>query len=100
MDVTVGVNEDIGRIREMLLACLVERPGFVTEPMPSLVVTALNDYNIALQLRAWISDERAHIRDRFRLRETVFETLRSANVDMPYETIQIQSAAPTADLAA
>jgi small conductance mechanosensitive channel len=53
------------------------------------VVTALNDYNVAVELQAWIEDEREHIVERFALREAAFEALREAGVHMPYETLEL-----------
>ncbi len=40
-----------------------------------------------MTLRGWLHDERKHITKRFELRERVFEALRSAGVDLPFETI-------------
>lgn len=53
------------------------------------VVTSLNDYNIAMELQAWLRDEQEHIERRFAHREKVFKALMAAGVDMPFETIQV-----------
>ena len=90
VDVTVAPHEDLGRVRKLLLALVVDQPGFKATPPPSVVVTALNDYNIGISLSAWIEDEREHVGRRFELRERVFETLRSAGVDMPTETLRVE----------
>lgn len=87
--VTVGVNEDLPRARRLLLSLVDGDPAFLREPEPRVVVTALNDYNVALELQAWIVNERDHIPQRFALRERMFEALRKAGVDMPYETLQL-----------
>jgi len=87
--VTVGVEEDLGRVRQLLLGLADGREGFLETPAPVVVVTALNDYNVAMELRAWIEDETKHITERVRLREDVFETLREAGVHMPYETLEL-----------
>jgi small conductance mechanosensitive channel len=89
IDVTVGVGEDLGRIRRVALDVVEGRPGFQSSPAPTVVVTAINDYNVALQLRAWLVDEQRHIAERFRLREDLFEALRRADVEMPFETLAI-----------
>lgn len=89
VDVTVGVEEDLARIRGLLLELVHEDERFLTTPAPAVVATALNDYNVALQLRVWLADERKHIPVRFELRERVFECLRAAGVEMPYETLQL-----------
>lgn len=86
---TVGVEENLGRVRELLLAMVNEREGFMAEPAPRVVVKALNDYNVAIELQAWLSDEKQHIAERQQLREAAFETLRSNDVHMPYETLEL-----------
>ncbi len=87
--VTVGVNENLTRVRELLLALVAGDDRYLATPAPAVVVTALNDYNVAVELRAWIHDERAHVPTRLELRERVFETLRGAGVELPFETLQL-----------
>ncbi len=88
---TVGVEEDLGRVRRLLLALAEGQPEFMAAPAPTVAVTAINDYNVAIVLRAWIGDERTHVVRRDSLREAAFEALRSANVHMPYNTIEVRS---------
>ena len=92
---TVGVGEDIARVRSVLLGLIDPAQGYMEEPPARVVVTALNDYNIALELQAWIADERKHIEMRFALREQVFNALNDAGVDMPFETLRLINPAPT-----
>lgn len=98
--VTVGVEENLGRVRSTLLELVAGDEDYMTDPPPRVVVEALNDYNVQVSLRAWIHNERDHIQKRFELREAAFEALRSAGVDMPYETIRslatVVPAAPAA----
>lgn len=89
IDITIGVNEDVDRVRKILIALVDGNPDYSTEPAPRVVITALNDYNVAIALQAWIQDEREHIRLRFDLRERAFKALTDAGVDMPYETLQL-----------
>lgn len=100
VDVTVGVGEDLSAIRRLLLEELAGDPAYSYEIPPSVHVASLNDYNVALQVRVWIEDETAHIPERFRLRERIFEVLRAGGVDMPFETVQLApvqiQSAPTA----
>lgn len=88
--VTIGVSEDIGRVRQIMLQQVTDNPDFLNEPAPCVVVSQLNDYNIAIELQAWIKNEREHVEQRSILREKVFKALNAAEVDMPYETIQLQ----------
>lgn len=88
--VTIGVNEDIQKVRELLLGLVNADPAFMADPPPRAVVTALNDYNVAMELQAWIDDERQHVEKRFELREKVFNTLNEAGVELPFEILQLQ----------
>jgi small conductance mechanosensitive channel len=90
IDLTVAVDEDLGRARRLLLAIVADDPRFMKEPQARVVVKALNDYNVALQLQAWIVEERNHVAVRFELRERCFEALRAAGVQMPFETIEVR----------
>ena len=87
--VTIAVTEDIDRTRDILLALVADQEAFMATPPPTVVVTQLNDYNVALELRVWILNEREHIARRFALREAVFKALTSAGIDMPYQTISV-----------
>jgi len=87
--ITIAVDEDIEKARQILLALVGKDPAYLKDPAPRVVTTALNDYNLALELQAWLIDERQHIEKRFELREKVFNALTKADVEMPYETIQL-----------
>lgn len=89
IDVAIGLKEDVGRVRDILLSVATKDPDIMDDPAPDVVVTALNDYNLSLQLRAWLDDERKHIPKRFELREKTYLALREAGIDMPFETISI-----------
>ena len=89
ISVTVAVTEDLDRARETLLDLVSNDPTIIDDPPPRVVVTALNDYNVSLELQAWIEDEKMHIPKTFELRESVFKTFTQAGIDMPYETLQL-----------
>lgn len=95
IDVTIGVTEEIDRVRKLLITLIQKDADFMTDPAPCVVVTQINDYNIGIELRAWLKDERQHVKKRFDLRETVLKTLTDNNVDMPFETIQLAPHAVT-----
>ena len=86
---TIGVGEDIGRARAIGLRLLEGDDRYLPEPAPKVVVTALNDYNVAMELRVWLKDERDHIEARLELRERLFEALRDDGVEMPFETFSV-----------
>ncbi|MDX1495791.1 MAG: mechanosensitive ion channel family protein, partial [Longimicrobiales bacterium] len=85
--VTVAVDEDIGRVRALLLELVSGSDEYMDDPRPEVVVTQLNDYNVELELRAWAHDERRHQQLRPALREANYETHTRAAEDNPYETI-------------
>lgn len=87
--ITVAVDERLDRIRQILMGLVSGDDDFLAEPQPRMVITQLNDYNVAVELQVWLRNERDHIEKRFQLRERVFETLTEAGVDMPFETIQL-----------
>lgn len=88
IEFTVGVNEDIGKVRQVALGVITDDGRFMSDPAPAVVVTVLGDYNITLELRVWLDEERMHIVAETELRERLLEALRAAGVDMPYETDQ------------
>lgn len=91
IDASIGVGEDIDRVRALLLGIVSGDERFLATPEPVVVVTALNDYNVAIQLRAWIEDERAHVETRTWLREAAFKLLTREGVDLPFETFTVRS---------
>lgn len=88
--VTIAVDEDIEKTRQILLDLVGDDSAYLKDPAPRVVTTALNDYNVALELQAWLIDERQHIEKRFELREKAFDALNKAGVEMPFETIQLE----------
>ena len=86
---TVAVTEDLDQVREILLRLVRDNPAYLDDPKPRVVVVKLNDYNVALELQAWLENERDHIQQRFDLRESAFKALTEANVEMPLQTIQL-----------
>lgn len=88
--VTVAVDSDLDRVREILLGLVRDDPAYMKSPSPVAVVTQLNDYNVQMELRAWLDDERQHIPARTKLREAVFRGLTQAGIDLPFETLRIE----------
>lgn len=86
---TVGVTENLGRVRDIALGVCRNNEQLMTDPPAAVVVTALNDYNVAMELRVWLDDEKQHVAARHGLREELFEALRTGEVDMPFETLAL-----------
>lgn len=89
VEVTVGVTEDIEQVRRVLCGVVQDDQDFLDDPPARVIVTQLNDYNVALELQAWIKNERTHIEKRSELREKVFKALTDAKIDMPFETLKL-----------
>jgi len=87
--ITIAVDEDIERTRNILLGLTEDDPEYLNDPTPRVIVTELNDYNVAIELQVWLKDERQHVEKRFELREKAFNALNRAGVQMPFETIQL-----------
>lgn len=94
IDVSVGVGEDLERVRKILLEVAGADGAILADPAPSVVVTRLGDWFVGVQLGAWLGDERDHILARCRLREAAFEALRRGGVDMPYQTLTVRGTTP------
>lgn len=86
---TIAVDEDVEKTRRILLGLIDGDPEYLKDPAPRVIIRALNDYNISLEVQAWLKDERQHVEKRYELREKVFKTLSDAGIDMPFETIQL-----------
>jgi small conductance mechanosensitive channel len=87
--ITIGVNEDIHHVRSLLLEMVKDDENYLENPSPRVVVTALNDYNVAIELQVWLKNERQHVEMRSNLREKIFNKLNEAKVEMPFETLRI-----------
>lgn len=87
--ITIAVDENIEKTRQILLGLVDVDTEYLKDPAPRVIVTALNDYNIGIELQAWLKDERQHVEKRSELREKVFDALNHAGVNMPFETIQL-----------
>jgi small conductance mechanosensitive channel len=88
--VTVGVAEDLDRVRETLLGLVRDESDYMTEPPPKVAVRSLNDYNVEVALTAWVYDERRHRDLCAQLREAVFKEFTQVGIEMPFETLSIQ----------
>lgn len=90
IEVKVGVNENLDNVRRLLLSLVENDAAFMTDPTPRVVITALNDYNIAMELQVWLYDEMRHVEKRFELREKAFKALMLEGIELPFETFQME----------
>ncbi len=94
--VTIAVSENIDRVRAILLSLVSDKEVYLDNPPQRVVVAALNDYNVRLELQVWLNDERQHVEKRFELREKTFKALTEAGIEMPFETFTINTSDPVA----
>jgi small conductance mechanosensitive channel len=88
--VTVAVDSDLDRVREIMLGVVRGDPAFMDKPAPVAVVTALHDYNVVMELWAWLENERHHVLERVKLRERIYKALNQAGIELPFETLNIR----------
>ena len=84
-----GLERGLGLVRRIFLDLVGGDERFMGDPPPEMVVSALNDYNVAVQLRVWLDDEKDHLAARIALREKIYAAMRAAGVEMPFETFQL-----------
>ena len=88
--VTVAVDTNVPAARGILLGLVAGDDAYLDDPPPTVVVKALNDYNLEIEVQAWLEDERDHIRARYALREAIREAFDEAGIEMPFETIEVR----------
>lgn len=61
VDLTVGIEENIDRARELILSTIKDDDRFKSKPSPTVEVTDLTNTLVTLQFRAWVVDVRHHL---------------------------------------
>jgi small conductance mechanosensitive channel len=90
--VGIGYGADIGAARQALLAAVAGHAQIAADPAPKVVVKALADSAVELELRAWLKDPH-------REREVFFELLELAKVALDRAGIEIPFPQQTLHLA-
>ncbi|MEZ4599923.1 MAG: mechanosensitive ion channel family protein [Syntrophotaleaceae bacterium] len=89
IDISVGVGEDFARLRRIFQQVIAGDDRYLQQPAPEMVIEILGNFNVTVRFLVWIGDEKMHIPMRYELREKLFEGLRSAGVEMPFETFSL-----------
>ena len=89
IDVTIGVNEPIGKSREVMLGIVSGDKRFMNDPEPVVLVQELGDFYTKIQLRVWLDDTLSHIAVRAELREKIKDAFDAAKIEMPFETFEV-----------
>lgn len=87
--ITIGVEEDLSRVRRLFVDLVTGDERFLPDPAPAMVVKNVGDYFVEVDFRVWLDDETKHVAVRFWLREQLFEAFRKEGVEMPFETVQL-----------
>ncbi len=81
MPVPYGVP--VERVREVLLAAARQGMPILDQPPPQVLVTALGEFAVTVELRVWVADPMAPTSSRFELLEVAKRALEQAGIDIP-----------------
>ena len=82
--VGIGYEEDIEEARRVLLVAVDGHPMILPDPAPKVVVKALGESAVELELRVWLRDAHAEREAYFAMVELVKKTLDEAEIEIPY----------------
>jgi small conductance mechanosensitive channel len=98
LNVPFGVahGADLDRVRAVLLESAAANPGVAREPAPQMVVVALTDSAVQVELRVWIEDPSAERANFFHVLEIAKRALDAAGVEIPFpqRVVHMVGAAP------
>ncbi|MBZ0237919.1 MAG: mechanosensitive ion channel family protein, partial [Deltaproteobacteria bacterium] len=85
LNVPVGVayGADLDRARAALLAAVASNPAVALEPAPQVVVVALGEFAVQVELRVWVGDQNAPGASLFHLIEAGKRALDEAGIEFP-----------------
>lgn len=91
VDIPIGIayKENILAAREVVLDAVRELEGVAAEPSPDLVVTALGDSSVNMNVRVWIEDASHEQPVFFRVMEASKLALDRADIEIPYHHLQL-----------
>jgi small conductance mechanosensitive channel len=94
--VSIAYGADLERVRAVLLGSIAANPGVVTDPPPQVVVVALGEAGVQVELRVWVGDQNAEGANIFRLLEDAKRELHRAGIEIPFpqRIVQVVGAAP------
>lgn len=90
-DVGIGVGDDIGAARAVILAALREVEGVLRDPPPQVLVVDLADFSVKLRVWWWTEPpQQINVLEvQSRVLEAIKSALLSAGIDLPFPTHQI-----------
>jgi small-conductance mechanosensitive channel len=86
LDLPIGVSyeADLDAVRKLLLAVCAGHPLIADQPAPQLVVVALGDSAVNLELRIWLRAGRDDTGVRFEILEKAKKALEGAGIEIPF----------------
>lgn len=96
LSIGVGYREDLQRVRATLLAAVDGHPGVAPEPAPQVVVVALGESAVQVELRFFIRDAWFERNLRVELLEKAKLALDEAGIEIPYPQRVVHAVAPEA----
>ncbi|SDU83312.1 Mechanosensitive ion channel [Microlunatus sagamiharensis] len=89
--VGIGYGDDIDVAKRVVLSTVATLPGVADDPAPTVLVTALSDFTVDLEVRFWISPPAR--REAVEVQDQVLSALKpalvGAGVDLPLPTQQV-----------
>lgn len=82
--VQVAYSVSVDRVREVLLAAARRDLPVLASPEPQVVVTALGESGVAVELRVWVADPLSPGSSRFLLLEVAKRALDEAGIEIPF----------------
>jgi small conductance mechanosensitive channel len=91
LDITFGIayKERPAEAREVLLPLPKDDDRILSEPSPTVVVTEMSDSSVDMALRFYIRDPSQEVPIRWEYKEKVRETLREADIEIPFPHRQL-----------
>jgi small conductance mechanosensitive channel len=82
--IAVAYGIAVERVREVLLAAARQSLPVLDSPEPQVVVTALGESGVTVELRVWVADPLAPTSSRFLLLEVAKRALEEAGLEIPF----------------
>jgi small conductance mechanosensitive channel len=98
VDLPVGVSysADLDRVREVLLGVVVGHALIHEQPPPRVVVVALAEWSVSLQLRFFLRSGRDEPNVRYEILERMKKALDAAGIEIPFPQRVVQVLPPPA----
>jgi small conductance mechanosensitive channel len=94
LPIGVGYGEDLQRVRAVLLAAVEGHKGVAAEPAPQVVVVALGDWAVQIELRFFVREALSERNLRAEMLERAKLALDRAGIEIPYPQRVVRTLPP------